>query len=641
MSSPDVIARPWARAATGPGRPFTPIGLGFLSLVPVLVVALAQFLQIGFGLTLASAVPISDTNVWSGCASALSHLTTPGNLDWCLKRPSQMFLQAPLFLASPNSMAAAIVVQTLILSALMWWLLVTITHTLPVTRSVMWVVYVASLWPVALYGTQLGTESPALALSCVSATAFLRMLSTRRILWGFASGATALLAFQMRPGNIFLTGAIAVGVLYLAWRKTRRWLVPAAVLVGFFLIWWLPDQVLRMAGWSEAGHSSNFWSVLYSAASPDNDTWEAAYVRFAQQVGCSTNWNPDPCMGLESSSFADLLRHASLQLIQQNPLAIPRQMVTNLTTMLDVGFLNQMWVNPFPPIWRASLVPEPWAGTNALGILMATVMWAISWGLLALIIVALVKWRRNAAWRRDRVLHFGASAARRLHLTLALGLVTIIGSIVFFALVGHDEPQRHMVQNIPFVLLALAAVIAIFWPGPGLVQPGSPLVEERASTATAQGSRWPSLVLAALVGAIALIAVVEGHRSGQTLQILRSCAASGQEPQEYLVVGKASWHADASVDGPSDWRVLQGRTTQSFPSGFSWPQSQINGLPPGMIMSLRSLATGDVIPVFLADSLNTGDVTDPGTVWCTRIPSQYSSIIVHDLERYAPDRPLP
>ena len=632
MSSPVVIAEADSKATVRHTRPFSPVGLGYLSLVPVVLVLIAQLTQVGFGLTLASTVPISDTNVWSGCASALSHLSTPENLDWCLKRPAQMFLQAPLFLASPNSMGAAIVLQTLMLSGLMWWLLFTITRTLPVTRLAMWIVYLAAIWPVVLYGTQLGTESPALALSLISATAFLRLLDSRRIAWGFVSGATALLAFQMRPGNIFLTVAIVLGVVYLAWRTTRRWLIPAGLLVGFFLVWWLPDQLLRMAGWSEAGHSSNFWSVLYSAASPDNDTWEAAYVRFAKQVDCSTNWNPDPCMGLESFEFAGLLRDASLQLIRDNPLAIPRQAVTNLTSMFDIGFLNQMWVNPFPPAWKASLIPAPWHGTSAVGVISATLAWVAAWALLAAITVAVVRLRRNSTWRASRVELFGASAVRRLNMSLALGLVTILGSIAFFAFVGHDEPQRHMVQNIPFVLLSVAAVITIF----ARSRANAELLPVEQAAA-GRPSRYSRLGLGILVVVIAGTAVVEGHTTGQTLTVARSCSNAGQAPQEYLVMSKARWNGETTVDGPSDWRVLQGRSTQSFPAAFSWPQSQINGLPPGTIMTLRSVATGDIIPVFLSDALNSaGQANDQKIAWCTQVPSQYNSIIVHDLERYSP-----
>ena len=232
-------------------------GLGFLSLVPVLLVIIAQALQIGFGTTLASSVPISDSNIWAGCASNLSRLTTPENLGWCLKRPSQMFLQSPFFLASPRSMGAAIILQTLALSGLMWWLLTTIRGTLPVTRLALWLVYLASIWPVFFYGTQFGTETPALALSVVSATCLLTFLGSRRLSWGFASVAAALLAYQMRPGNLLLTLVLAVGLLVFAWRITRRWFAPVMFAAGFIAVWWLPYQIMRLAGWTEAGGSTS------------------------------------------------------------------------------------------------------------------------------------------------------------------------------------------------------------------------------------------------------------------------------------------------------------------------------------------------------------------------------------------------
>ena len=438
----------------------------------------------------------------------------------------------------------------------------------------------------------------------------------------------------MRPGNVFLTVAIAIGVVSLAWRMSRRWLQPLGLLVGFFLVWWLPDQLLRMAGWSEAGHSSNFWSVLYSAASPANDTWEAAYVRFAKQVGCTTNWNPDPCMGLESFRFADLLRDSSLQLIRDNPLAIPRQAVTNLTSMFDISFLNQMWVNPFPPAWKASQIPDAWHGSSAVGVLAATALWFISWTLLAAVIVAIVRLRRSPSWKSSRIQLFGASALHRMNLTLWLGLVTILGSIAFFAFVGHDEPQRHMVQNIPFVLMTIAVVITVFTRRQHLASVGAS--DQSSAIVTSDRSRYSAVGLGLLVAVIASTAIVEGHGSGQTLEIVRSCTAAGQTPVQYQVVGKARWNAVTDVHGPSDWRVLQGRSTQSFPAAFSWPQSQVNVLPAGNILSLRT-ASGDILPVFMSDTLNAKAAASGGSVvWCTQIPSQFNSIIVHDLEIHSP-----
>ena len=606
------------------------VGLGFLSLVPVVIVLIAQTLQIGFGLTLASSVPISDSNVWSGCASELSKLTTPENLGWCLKRPNQMFLQSPFFLASPNSMGGAIVLQTLVLSGLMWWLLISIRRTLPVTRLAVWIVYLASIWPIVLYGTQFATESPALGLSLVSVAFLLNFLGSRRFIWGFASVATALLAYQLRPGNLLLTLLLALGLLVFAWKVTRRWLLPALLTAGFVAVWWLPNQVMRMVGWSEAGHSSNFWSVLYSAASPENDTWEASYVRFAKQVGCSADWNPDPCMGLESAKFAEILRDASFQLIRDNPFALPRQAFTNLTNLLDTGFLNLMWVNPFPTAWNV-LQPDYWQGGNALGVITASLLWVAASGLIGLIVLALVKWRRNPSWREGRLERFGVRGTHRLFICIVLGLVTIVGSIAFFALVGHDEPQRHMVQNIPFVLLALAAVVTIF---SRHVKVGSKSLVARTAEDVFD-SVWSKLGLGMLVAVISLGAIIEGHTAGQTLTIKRSCSNEKEILQEYIVIGKARWNAQTIVQGPSDWRVLQGRSTQSFPSGFSWPQSQVNVLPPGNIMTMRSTTDGNIIPVFLSDSLNVGASTSmEPVVWCTQIPSQYDSMIVHDLQLY-------
>ena len=622
MEAPPVDAGAAARHRLG--SLWSPVGLGFLSLVPVALVLLAQLLQIGLGTTIASTMPVSDTNVWSGCASALAHLSTPENLDWCLKRPLTMFLQAPLFIAAPTSMGAVVVLQTLVLCGLLWWFLVTLTGTLPVNRWAMWVTYLAALWPVVFYGTQLGTESPALALSLVSATAILRLLTTGRVLWGFLSGATALLAFQMRPGNIVLTLAIVLAVLVLTWRQARSWVRTGATLIGFGLVWWLPDALLRAAGWPEAGHSSNFWSVLYSAASPASDTWEAAYVRYAQDVGCSTDWTPDPCMGLESFEFANNQRDAALQQMANNPLAIPRQAVTNTVTMLDTGFLNQAWMHQFPPFWKIGAIPGLLEGGNLIGVVLATLLWVASWVLLGALVVGLVLLWRRRDWQAARLADFGQRDLRRLQVSLALGLVTIAGAIAFYALVGHDEPQRHLVQNIPFVLLAIAAALTIF------------LRPRRASgavpTARTREPAWTRITLSAVVLVIAATAVVEGHRSGESFLVARSCTDATKPVQEYTVMSKARWNATTQVAGPSDWRVLQGESTRSFPTDRSWTQLQINSLAPGNLMTLRAVDTGELVPVHLSDAADAAHTAaGAGSVMCTRPAEAPGVMIVFDL----------
>ena len=62
----------------------------------------------------------------------------------------------------------------------------------------------------------------------------------------------------------------------------------------------------------------------------------------------------------------------------------------------------------------------------------------------------------------------------------------------------------------------------------------------------------------------------------------------------------------------------------------------MNVLPAGNILSLRT-ASGDILPVFMSDTLNAKAAASGGSVvWCTQIPSQFNSIIVHDLEIHSP-----
>jgi hypothetical protein len=208
--------------------------------------------------------------------------------------------------------------------------------------------------------------------------------------------------------------------------------------------------------------------------------------------------------------------------------------------------------------------------------------------------------------------------------SLALGFITIAGAILFYALVGHDEPQRHLVQNIPFVLLAIAAVLTIFLRPRKIPDVASPVpVRDRA---------WTRITLSVLVLAIAATAVIEGHRAGESFMVARSCTDVTKPVQEYTVMAKARWDAATSVQGPSDWRVLQGETTRSFPTDRSWTQLQLNSLAPGTLMTLRAVDTGELVPVYLSDTASTAHAAaGDGAVLCTRAAEEPGVMIVFDL----------
>lgn len=602
----------------------SPVALGFFALVPVALVLVAQWAHLGFGGSIASSLPVADPNVWSGCASALAHFSTPENLEFCLRRPLTMFLMAPVFAAAPTSISAVIVLQTLLLSTLFWWFLCALQNALPVRVFTMWLVALLGVWPIAYYGTQLSIEGSALALTLLSAAAVLRFLASGRLIWAFVAGGTALLTLQMRPGNPLLTLAIVTGAVVAAWRASRRWSTTTLMAVGFGLLWWLPDQLLRWAGWANAGHSTNFWSTVYSSATPANDTWEAAYARFAPEVGCAPTGTPDQCLGLESQHFADLMREGAIQAVRDNPLGLVRQGLSNTSELLTSGYLNKVLTIPYPArIWKAGQFADSTFLLNVIGLAVATLLLLASVLLAVALVVAVVRMRRGATM--PSVLQdIAPSQLRALKISLWLGLITLAGLVAFYAFVGQDEQQRHMVQSIPFILLAIGATVTAFI--------GVRTKTRAQQTPAREPRRWPAAVLGLLAITVVVGAAVEGHVKGETILLARSCS-EGASLQEYQIVGQARWGSGVA-SGPTAWRELANTSTRSLPQ-FDWMQQQLLKLPSGSLMRVSSTAAGEQLPVFLSDDVAASMSSGQGPMaLCTMVPSRYGSFIVHDLEPY-------
>ena len=598
--------------------------LGFLCLVPVALLLVAQALQLGFFLTVGSSIPASDSNLWASCASAFANGNESYNLAWCLRRPLTILAQAPFFALAPDSMAAVLVLQLLVVSLAFWWFLISITRTLPVGRVGILIVYALGLFPLLWYGSYLGPEALALALSLVSAGAIVRFASTRRAVWGVVAAGTAIVVLQIRPGNFLLTGVLAVGVLVALRMAGRRWVAVFAVAAALLAVWLLPTRVLGVVGWPAAGHASNFWSTAYSAATPEDDTWVVAYDKFAPELGCpvTADWTPDPCLALESEAFGLLLRDSALDLMRQDPAAVPRQMATNVGTLLGDGYLNQMWGHPYSPawqLWQQEQRDRLTAGWSGVGTAAATALWIASWVLVGLMAVRVVRMgRRGSPFASD-----GQPSDRAVGASLWIGLVTVAGAAASFALVGHDEPQRHLVQNIPYVLLAVGGLAAA---APRSDQSPSPAI-----AADGRSRRWPLVLVWVLISMTVLTGIVEGHATGPTIRVARDCSGAS-EAEAYDVIASAALGTGRPLPGPSDWRRLEGVDTSVAFSDISWIQQMLRQLPPGQILDLRSTSTGEVIPVFLSDD----DLIDVGgdwqaTAWCTSSPSESGVMIVHDL----------
>lgn len=599
--------------------------LGFLCLLPVALLILAQAFQIGAFLTVGSSLPASDSNLWASCASALANGDESYNLAWCLRRPLTILAQTPFFVLAPGSMAAVILLQLLAVSAAFWWFLVTISRGLPVGRLGVMIVYVLGLFPVFWYGTYLGPEAPALALSFVSAGAVVRFMVSRRVAWGLLAAGSAIVVLQIRPGNFVLTGVLAIAVLVVTRAAGRRWLVVIGVAAALVALWLLPARVLGVVGWPAAGHASNFWSAAYSAATPEADTWVEAYDRFGPDFGCpkTVDWTPDPCLALESEEFGQFLRDQSLALIRADPMAVPGQAVNNISTFLGDGYLNDMWGHPFTPalqVWQADDRERLLDGWNGVGTFVATLMWLGSLVLVGLLVVRLGRLGKRAS----PFTRAGDVPDRVTGAALWVGVATVAGAAASFALVGHVEPQRHLVQNIPYILLAIAGVSVAH-------RRTEPPNESPPATTTTM-RRWPLLGVGLLVGVVIIAAIAEGHTTGPTIAVARECGAGTSGALPYDVIASASVDSERPITGPSDWRRLPGADTGVLFADRSWIQQMLGQLPPGQMLDLRSETTGEVVPVFLSDAdLSAVGGDWQGTDWCTSSPSKFGVMIVHDL----------
>ncbi len=587
--------------------------LGLLCLLPVALAVLLQGLHIGLFQTLNGVLPISDSNLWAQCASALASGHESYNLAWCLRRPLAIVLQAPLFVLAPRSMAAVVLVQLLVVCLALWWFLLSLVRTFPVRTWTAGLAYVACLFPVLWYGTYLGPEAIALALSFLSVAALLRFARGWSPWWAIVGVGLSLVVLQMRPGNPLLVGVLAIGSLLLLRRAGHRWLTVAGVAAALAVIWLAPPRVLAAAGWSDAGHAANLWSAAYSAATPEDDSWMSAYDRFAPEVSCPpvAQWTADPCLAFESDRFGQLLREATIAEVRAAPTAMPRQFLTNATALASAGYLNEMGGHPYVPTWRvwdeqdrAALTSAP----DAVGTWSATLLWAASWVLAAALVVT--------AWRRGRALLRTPDG-----LAVWVGLACIGGAFASYALVGHVEPQRHLVQNIPYVVLGTVGLLAVLWPS-------------RGGAVVAPAPRWMTVLTVAISGAVLVGAVVEGHAPTAQVTLARGCAG-GAAPETYDVVAVAPVGTEAALASPADWRRADVRAGSIVLGGRSWMAQMAASLPPGMVLDLRATASGEVVPVFVAAAdavaLEGGAKGSSMQAWCTRTPSATGVMVVHDL----------
>ena len=603
---------------TKPNQAISTATLGWLALVPVLIVFLQQALSVGTYATVASAIPVFDGGIWASCASALSHGQLAYDFPWCLRRPLTVVMQAPLYWLAPNSLAAVVLVQTLAVSVALWGFMVAFARVLPITRLGILVVYCVGGIAAVQYGTYMGPEGLALALSFASAACVLMFISTRATAWGLLAVGGAVFVLQLRPGNFLVVFVIAVGMLVMLRRSGRKWLFILVAAAAIFGVLILPPRLMQAAGWHSAGHAANFWSAAYAAATPEIDTWTAAYDRFGSEFGCPpvADWNLDLCLSVESEEFGKRVLDATMAEIQEHPEAIARQIATNGLALAREGYLNNMLRSAYPArwqVWKDGDRGELLDGWNGLATVAATLLWYSSLVLASGMVVGVIRLgRRGSPFeppKGDPNLLIGAS--------LWIGLSSIMGAFCSYALIGLDDPQRHLIQGLPYLLIGIGGLAAN-------------LTVIRSRQVAVETARTGRRGFASVLGVILIIivgAVVEGR--GPAPSVVAALGCTGGPSQEFVVVAEASVNTHAPLRTTVDWRRFKLSTTQTLLSPQSETQRMLDALIPGQILLLRG-ASGDLYPVFLADDDQQGS-TELAGVWCVRTPSDIAPMIVRDL----------
>lgn len=549
--------------------------LAVLTLTPTVLLILSQALNIGRTYTIGGSVALSDSAGWNACASALAAgFESAESGDWCQRRPLAFILESGYFQLVPASTAAVMVVQTALLGLASWLLLIVTQRTLRAPFWALVLAAVALLWPTFSYGGSLGPEGVCLLLSLASTALLLQFLRDRNPWWGAGSAALLILALQVRPGNIPLTVAVCADVVGVVYLSLRRHKLAAGIGVGLLGLWLLPNQLLRLAGLKEAGNGGNFWYTLYSAATPQADTWAEAKQLFRGQL------RP----GQPESVAFERAKSAAVELLAQDPSHFISQLRTNIDTFVSQGFVNLALGNPVRLAWDAGIIPsaEPLLG------LLSLVGFAASWLFLLTVVgalaAAIARRRRDRPWpAEDRV---------RTHLVV-LGLVCFVGAAGFFAVAGHDEATRHLVQNIPFLLVSWIAGLTLLT---RLRQPVSTI-----SGISAPAVRKVGIAYGAVVLTVAVVAGAEGRVSPTSLTIAKSCE-SGASTSRWTVIGSAPVDTSRRVAAPLEWRRQSRPPASLFLGEGGWLNREMERLPSGVVLALREQDSGDVVNAFLADS---------------------------------------
>jgi len=552
-------------------RKFGMVTLVLLSFTPTVVALVLQFLGTGYGITIASQVAVSDSSGWQSCASSFAAGHASIQMDWCLRRPLAVPVLGTVHALAPFSASSVLMIQVVLLGFSSFWLAVASVRVLRLNFIFAAVGIVFLWWPSLTYGLSHGPEATALSLSIISLTTLLAFLSSRHLAWALASGLSMLAALSIRPGNLLLTGVLLVVLLLFLQRYTQKAWLTAIFAATFIIFWFAPNRIFQLFGFSEAGHGANFWFTMYSAATPEADDYNIVYEVFAVEA---------QRFGTESRAFGETVRAASLDLIQTDPLPLLQQVGANLNALWErdlltrslavpgnsnLGFLNPVAFLQDPTISRSI--------EAASGFLWLSSAVLVVTAIASLLIIG-IELRTSS----------GTESTYRSFLNcrmtaISLAVAAFVGSVSFYALVGHDEGERHLVQTAPFLVLGLLTSVDTVLQY--ISRPKQPLhLDTRAVTQPVKSITTMFIVLV-------LVLAFEGRQSASSILVRESCQETNWEVQLATPIAIASNGSRVPLQTATSWREADTNRFQTLARQSNWIAPLADDLPPGFFMTLR------------------------------------------------------
>lgn len=560
-------------------------------ILPFLLVILMQAAHIGLATNIGSEIHTADGAGWVSCQSAFAQFHLASGADWCLRRPLAFMLPIPVYWLSPFSLAGVVLLQVALLSISSWALLHRLLSSFgPPFRAVL-ISAAAMMWLIIQYGTSAGPEALALFFSLSATTSYLRFLGSGSMSWASVATALTAAAFLARPGNPVLLVAICVLVVLQVRQRTASWRSAATPVIPVVLLFGVLNRALRSLGLSEAGHGSNLWSVVHSAADPEINAWPEVYEKYSDVISD---------IGAENRAFASFLRDETIGLLVSNPFPFLFQFLQNLAHFALRGFINLFSAFPFDRRSQFLALEDIARGNTSI------FQWSSVWlGFLALsalilsAISALLLYRLGSDFFRN--LHLrgaGVSGRRAFHQMLVsddlrvqgvlVGAFSVFGSFIFFGAVGHDEVSRHLVMSIPWALYGVFVILS-----------GDSSPEQKdVPRARPQSALFMSCFL--LVASTAL-GFADSRYGTAVVNVSDRCAGPSGSTEMWRVVASAPVDSTIHLDVGADWRRFETVKTRHFDTPL-WMDGIILRLSGGHIVSLRSISNGEIETVFLPDS---------------------------------------